>query len=64
MGISKTNLDGKIEHTIADLKQSKVFDGMDIHFPGEQSFIRREENLRLGVPVDADIWGKVCRMMD
>lgn len=64
MGIPKTKLDEKIEHTIADLKKSKVFDGMDINFPGEQSFIRREENLRLGVPVDADIWNKVCRMMD
>ncbi|GAB2990505.1 3-dehydro-L-gulonate 2-dehydrogenase [Cyclobacterium sediminis] len=64
MGISKTKLDEKIEQTIADLKKSKVFDGMDINFPGEQSFIRREENLRLGVPVDADIWEKVFRMMD
>jgi len=64
LGISKDNLDERIGNVLADLKSSKVFEGMEINYPGEQSFVRREENLRLGVPVDADIWEKVVQMIE
>ena len=64
LGILKDKLDERIGNVLADLKSSKVFEGMEINYPGEQSFIRREENLRLGVPVDADIWEKVVQMIE
>jgi 3-dehydro-L-gulonate 2-dehydrogenase len=30
-----------------------------VRYPGEQTLLLREENLRLGVPVDADIWKQI-----
>ncbi len=30
-----------------------------VRFPGEQTLHLREENLRLGVPVDPEIWTKL-----
>jgi 3-dehydro-L-gulonate 2-dehydrogenase len=62
LGIGKDELNEKIERTIKDLKGSEVFDSMEINYPGEQSLLRREENLRLGVPVDVEIWEKVKQM--
>ncbi|AKP52600.1 3-dehydro-L-gulonate 2-dehydrogenase [Cyclobacterium amurskyense] len=64
LGIPKEKLDNKIGNALADLKSSKVFEGMEINYPGEQSFLRREENLKLGVPVDADIWESVKQMIE
>ncbi|WP_339924754.1 3-dehydro-L-gulonate 2-dehydrogenase [uncultured Cyclobacterium sp.] len=64
LGIQKDKLDERIGNVLADLKSSKVFEGMGISYPGEQSFVRREENLRLGIPVDADIWEKVVKMIE
>lgn len=62
LGISKDEFNEKIGRTLEDLKGSKVFEDMQINYPGEQSLLRREENLRLGVPVDAEIWEKVKQM--
>ena len=32
-----------------------------IRYPGEQTLLVREENMRLGVPVDPDIWSDLSR---
>jgi 3-dehydro-L-gulonate 2-dehydrogenase len=64
LGIGKEDLNEKIRRTLEDLKDSEVFDGMEINYPGEKSFLRRKENLRLGVPVDIEIWEKVRQMID
>jgi 3-dehydro-L-gulonate 2-dehydrogenase len=33
-----------------------------VHFPGEHMKQVREENMKLGIPVDEGIWQKVCEM--
>ena len=30
-----------------------------VRYPGEQTLQLREENMRLGVPVDPEIWGQI-----
>lgn len=48
------------ETVLADLKQAPtVVPGRPARYPGEQTLQLREENLRLGVPVDPDIWAKL-----
>lgn len=48
--------DGILEH----LHHAKPIDPDEpIRYPGEQTLHLREENLRLGVPVDPEIWAKI-----
>jgi len=35
-----------------------------VRYPGEQTLQLREENLRLGVPVDPDLWRRLCEFPD
>jgi 3-dehydro-L-gulonate 2-dehydrogenase len=43
-------------HEIAPLDPSKP-----LRYPGEQTLHLREENLRLGVPVEAEVWQQITR---
>lgn len=48
--------DGIIEH----LHQAKPVDpSRPVRYPGEQTLHLREENMRLGVPVDPEIWQRI-----
>ncbi|RZU43423.1 3-dehydro-L-gulonate 2-dehydrogenase [Edaphobacter modestus] len=48
--------DGILEH----LHQATPLDSNEpIRYPGEQTLHLREENLRLGIPVDPDIWRQI-----
>lgn len=52
-----------IHETIQQLKISVPADeNGEIFYPGEQSLIKRIENLELGIPVDDGIWAKVKEM--
>jgi 3-dehydro-L-gulonate 2-dehydrogenase len=47
---------------IAHLREAPLVDaGKPARYPGEQTLALREENLRLGVPVDPEIWGKLVK---
>lgn len=45
-------------HAIAPLDPGKP-----LRYPGEQTLHLREENLRLGVPVDADVWHQISEAL-
>ncbi|WP_035359143.1 3-dehydro-L-gulonate 2-dehydrogenase [Edaphobacter aggregans] len=50
--------DGVLDH----LRQATPIDpARPIRYPGEQTFHLREENLRLGVPVDPEIWKQISQ---
>jgi 3-dehydro-L-gulonate 2-dehydrogenase len=45
---------------LEDLHQAKPEDpNKPVRYPGEQTLAIREENLRLGVPVDPEIWNRI-----
>ena len=49
-----------LSQTIQQLKSaSPAKSGSEIYYPGEQSLKTREENKRLGIPVDDKIWQRV-----
>jgi 3-dehydro-L-gulonate 2-dehydrogenase len=53
-------IDQVITETIEQLKTSeKAEDASEVFYPGEKSLKTREENTRLGIPVDDEIWAKV-----
>ena len=45
-----------IDQIIAYTKSVKATDGLNIRYPGEHTLSIREENLRLGIPVDEKMW--------
>lgn len=49
----------KIDTIIAQLKASSMFDDSEARYPGEHTLKTRQANLRLGVPVDQEIWKKI-----
>ena len=56
-------LDAVVEQILGDVKQSQpAEEGGQVFYPGEQSMLRREQNLELGIPVEADIWNKVLEL--
>lgn len=53
----------KISDTLEDLKLAEpVKEGVPVHFPGEHMKQIREENMKLGVPVDEHYWQNVLDM--
>jgi 3-dehydro-L-gulonate 2-dehydrogenase len=45
---------------LASLREAAlVYPGKPVRYPGEETMRLREENLRLGVPVDPEIWNEV-----
>ena len=56
------SMDLVADAVIASLHCAEPVDaGRPVRYPGEQTVVTREENLRLGVPVDEEIWDKVVR---
>jgi 3-dehydro-L-gulonate 2-dehydrogenase len=54
---------GEIEKVIMDLHSSEPDEaGGAVHYPGERTLAVREENLRLGIPVDEPYWRAVLEM--
>lgn len=49
----------KIDTIIAKLKESPMFGESEARYPGEQTLKTRQANLRLGVPVDKEIWNEI-----
>ena len=48
------------EGILISLRQATPADpGKPVRYPGEQTLQLREENLRLGIPVDTEIWRKI-----
>ncbi len=41
----------------------KIHQGANIYYPGEQTLIRRKENLKNGIPVDYDYWQEILEMV-
>jgi len=57
---SAQELDRIADGIIDSLRQATPVDpAQPIRYPGEQTLHLREENLRLGIPVDPDIWNKL-----
>ncbi len=48
------------DSVLADLKQAQPsIPGRPARYPGEQTLALREENMRLGIPVDPEIWSQI-----
>ncbi len=57
---SAQELDNIADGIIESLRQAMPVDpAKPIRYPGEQTLRLREENLRLGIPVDTDVWSKL-----
>jgi 3-dehydro-L-gulonate 2-dehydrogenase len=55
------SIDKSIHEIIEDLKGSVPVDGnTKIRYPGESMLKTREENLKYGIPVNSDLWTKIC----
>jgi len=55
-------LDTKADAIIEDLKSSLVFKNQSIRYPGEQVLQTRSENLKLGIPISAELWDKLTTL--
>ena len=57
---SREELAGTAEGILNSLRQARPVDpDRPVRYPGEQTLQLREENLRLGVPVDPEIWKQI-----
>ena len=51
------------EETLKDIQNSvPEHANKKIRYPGEGTLIRRKENTELGIPVDLEIWKKICEL--
>ena len=51
------------EETLKDIQNSvPEHANKKIRYPGEGTLIRRKENTELGIPVDPEIWKKICEL--
>ena len=55
--------DQKLDGIIDDLKQSQVFEGQVLRYPGERMLDLRKQNMALGVPVHGAVWEKIVNML-
>lgn len=52
-----------VDQTLADFRAAETLDGCEpVSYPGERMFRTREENLALGIPVEADRWREVLAL--
>lgn len=53
-------IDNVLNETIQQLKSSELAEeANEVYYPGEKSLKTRNENLKLGIPVDDGVWAKV-----
>ena len=56
-------IDNILEETIQQIKSSETAEGNnEIFYPGEKSLRTRNENMKLGIPVDDGVWEKVKKL--
>lgn len=60
---SEEEIDTIIESTVQHLSSAEPerTDGI-IYYPGQRTLLTREENSRLGIPVDETVWNDVCTL--
>ncbi len=52
-----------LEETLKDIQDSiPVKEGRTVRYPGQGTLIRRRENLKNGIPVNEEIWKKICEL--
>lgn len=51
-----------VNEVIQDLHGSKTVAGETVLYPGERALSRRQENVRLGIPVEVEIWQSILEM--
>lgn len=57
------NLDQIADEVVASLHRSQPAEaGKPVRYPGENTLRLREENRKLGLPVDEAIWDEICKM--
>lgn len=52
-------MEWKADAIISDLKNSSVFEGKSVRYPGESTLQIRTKNLKEGVPVSEKLWAKI-----
>lgn len=63
LGLNQGTIDARIAEWLEDLKSAESFSGRPSQYPGEQSAKNREENRKLGIPVDETIWKHVQELI-
>lgn len=61
--ITSPNIEEKIDRILEDLKSSSTFGNLEVRYPGERTLAVRRKNLKLGVPVDEDIWNQILELI-
>lgn len=56
--------DNLIANTLAQFKDENIVGSDKIYYPGEGTLKRRKENLKLGIPIEKVIWGKVKNYLE
>ena len=52
-----------LSETLKDIQDSiPVKEGRTIRYPGQGTLLRRKENLENGIPVNEEIWKKICEL--
>lgn len=57
-------MEQKTEGILENLKNSAVFDGEEVRFPGENVVETRKKNKKDGIPVDVLIWSKLLKELE
>jgi 3-dehydro-L-gulonate 2-dehydrogenase len=52
-------MEWKADSIIFDFKNSSVFEGKSVRFPGESTLQIRTKNLKEGVPVSEKLWARI-----
>lgn len=60
---SGTGTEELINIVLEDIKSSQPMkEGGKVYYPGESTINRRKDNLLNGIPVNEDIWNRICNM--
>lgn len=54
----------KADAIISDLKNSSVFEGKSVRYPGESTLQIRTQNLKEGVPVSEKLWARILTELE
>lgn len=57
-------MEEKTESILANLKNSGVFEGEEIRFPGEKVVETRKRNLELGIPITENTWNTLLKKLE